>query len=123
MTKKKGKAGSFFRHYKPARQQNISITPSRLTSPSEEQMNLSLTPAMRVMIAESRRYDRAGSGTDRDRELCTNVLPLEENDPYPRFVMLALELNEIPELVGKPCPRDALKIMPYCGQCRKTLGL
>lgn len=122
MTKKKTQPPTP-KTYKPARQQNISLTPSRLTAPSKEYMNLNLTPAMRVMIAESKRYDEAGSGADRDRELCTNILPLEENDPYPRFVMLALQLDVEPELTGKPCPRDALKIMPYCSQCRKTLGL
>lgn len=96
----------------------IWLEPSKLytkTVPKEM-----LAQRVKAMIAESRRYIK--SALDRDRDLCMNVLPLDENDGFPKRLSLILHLDGIPDVPGKPCPNSSLKSSPYCRRCKKELS-
>lgn len=106
---------------KPKPHQGISITPSPYYQVSGEVPQYMIRPRIRLMLADLARYKEAGSTTDRDRELCEGIVPLEEKDDYPRMIMLARDMNHLPDLPGKPCANDSLKTSPYCSRCKKGL--
>ena len=103
---------------KPVGYQQIVITPSKWYHTKTVPKEL-LAQRVKAMIAESKRYIK--STLDRERDLCMNVIPLEENDGFPRRLSLILDLDGIPNVPGKPCPNNSLKSSPYCRSCKKAL--
>ncbi|MHC4566641.1 MAG: hypothetical protein ACYTE3_12885 [Planctomycetota bacterium] len=104
----------------PSPSQNISIQPSAYVS--KHVPEYMITARVRAMLDETERYTAAGSGVDKDRELCMNTLPLDRDDEFPKRLALALDYDGPIERAGKPCPNDALLHWPYCSSCRKELG-
>ena len=104
---------------KPEGRQLITLPPGSLAT---KDTPLWLRSAKAIaMIEESDRY--AVAARDRERDLCMNIIPLDEDDGFPKRLALILETAGFERFAfGKPCPNNSLKSSPYCRSCKKELG-
>ncbi len=74
-----------------------------------------------AMNKETERY-RGASTNDNGQDLCEGIIPLDEDDGFPKRMAVILSTDGITHTEGKPCPNNSLKTSLYCRSCKKALN-